>query len=155
MNYTKPPLLYAEQLKLLTGRGLIINDVISAELYLQHISYYRLSAYMIPFQGKKDVFNADTTFEKIVDLYVFDRELRLLVLDAIERIEIAVHKSSPPDINDLDYPRKFKIKINKIVVKGGNVKRKIIKELETIGITESTLFPEIEHQAAVVKQMYK
>ena len=90
MNYTKPPLLYAEQLRLLTGRGLIINDVISAELYLQHISYYRLSAYMIPFQGTKDVFNADTTFEKIVDLYVFDRELRLLVLDATERIEIAV-----------------------------------------------------------------
>lgn len=90
MKYTKPPLLYTDQMKLLTGRGLTITDVHAAELYLQHISYYRLSAYMLPFQARKDTFNARTRFEDIIDLYVFDRELRLLVLDAIERIEIAV-----------------------------------------------------------------
>jgi len=90
MKYSKPPLLYAEQLQLLANRGLMITDAVAAELYLHHISYYRLSAYMLPFQSVKDVFNTGTTFADIIDLYVFDRELRLLALDAIERIEVAV-----------------------------------------------------------------
>jgi abortive infection bacteriophage resistance protein len=35
-------------------------------------------------------FHQGTTFEDILNLYTFDRELRLLVLDAIERIEISI-----------------------------------------------------------------
>ena len=63
-------------------------------------------------------------------------------------------KSCPPDINHLEYVEDLTIKINKIRIKGGDIKRSIIKELETLGITQSTLFPEIEHQAAVVKKLY-
>lgn len=47
---------------------------------------------MLPFQIKGDTnhtFKTGTTFEQIKDLYVFDREFRLLIFDAIERIEIA------------------------------------------------------------------
>lgn len=44
----------------------------------------------MPFQVVKDKFNTHTTFEHLLDLYLFDRELRLLVFDAIERIEIAI-----------------------------------------------------------------
>ncbi len=38
----------------------------------------------------KDRFDEGTTFDQIVDLYSFDRELRLLVFDCIERIEVAI-----------------------------------------------------------------
>ncbi len=38
----------------------------------------------------RHTFNPGTKIEHVVDLYVFDRKLRLLVLDALERIEISV-----------------------------------------------------------------
>lgn len=77
-------------------RGLIINcdDI---DRYLNFISYYRLSAYTIPFQKpipigytKTHEFIHNITFDNILNLYVFDRELRLLILDAIDRVEIAI-----------------------------------------------------------------
>ena len=90
MKYTKPALPIANQIKLLESRNLIIADPKKAEQYLSDISYYRLSGYMYPF---KDLatgnFVGDVTFEEIIDLYLFDKELRLLVFDAIETIEIA------------------------------------------------------------------
>ena len=89
MKFTKPPLSYQQQIALLQSRGLLVPDATHAEHYLKHISYYRLSAYALPFQQVKDTFNKGTTFDDLLNLYVFDRELRLLVFDAIERIEIA------------------------------------------------------------------
>ncbi len=88
--YNKPPLSFAAQLQLLKNRGLTVNDDAKALNYLQQISYYRLSAYYLPYQQVKDTFNAGTTFSQIIDTYAFDRELRLLVFDCIERIEIAI-----------------------------------------------------------------
>lgn len=90
LTYKKKPLLYAQQIALYKSRGLTIDEEQKADRYLQEISYYRLSAYAIPFQKVKDVYDDDTTFQNILDLYLFDRELRLLVFDAIERIEIAI-----------------------------------------------------------------
>ena len=90
MKYTKPPLKISDQIKLLESRGLIIKDKIKAEKYLSNISYYRFSAYLYPFKDlATDKFAHRTTFEKVLDLYLFDRELRLLIFDGIERIEIA------------------------------------------------------------------
>lgn len=89
-TYKKKPLLYSDQIQLLKKRGLNFKDENRAERYLNEISYYRLSAYCLPFQKVKDCFDKDATFENILDLYLFDRELRLLVFDAIERIEIAI-----------------------------------------------------------------
>ena len=46
---------------------------------------------MVPFQVVDDhnhKFTPGITFDHVLDLYVFDRELRLLVFDAIERIEV-------------------------------------------------------------------
>ena len=74
-----------------------IGDHALAEHCLQHISYYRLSAYWLPFENPKGQagprFRPGTTFEDVMALYDFDRRLRLLVLDAIERIEVAVRGS--------------------------------------------------------------
>jgi abortive infection bacteriophage resistance protein len=91
-KYQKSPKTYQEQLNLIKRRGLIIPYEEKALRYLSTISYYRLSAYMIPFQFDKEkhLFKEGTTFEEILRIYIFDRKLRLLLFDAIERIEIAV-----------------------------------------------------------------
>ena len=89
LPYTKPPLSFDEQVDRLTGRGMTIGDRDRAREVLSHISYYRLSAYWYPFrEHPSDRFHAGTSFEQILAVYEFDRELRLLVLDAIERAEV-------------------------------------------------------------------
>lgn len=93
--YNKPPLTYAQQIDLLRSRGLIIPDESRTERHLSNIGYYRLSAYMYPYKQVKggiiqDNFIPDTTWDMVYDLYVFDRKLRLLVFDAIERLEVAI-----------------------------------------------------------------
>lgn len=88
--YNKAPLAFQHQLDLLKSRGLEVKDNDKALSYLQEISYYRLSAYFLPYQKVKDTFNLGVTFDQIIDTYSFDRELRLLVFDCIERIEIAI-----------------------------------------------------------------
>ena len=93
--FNKPPLTYEKQVELLISRGLIVTDRKRAERHLANISYYRLSAYMLPYKKKEngiiiDTFKEGTTWDDIYDLYVFDRKLRLLVFDAIERLEVAI-----------------------------------------------------------------
>lgn len=76
----------------LEERGLAIPDETKAARYLRHIGYYRLSPYTIPFQdrGAEHRFRAGAAFDDVLDLYVFDRALRLLVMDALERVEVSV-----------------------------------------------------------------
>jgi abortive infection bacteriophage resistance protein len=77
----------AQLVELLKSRGLFIAEEDRAERYLMSIGYYRLSAYFSPFQEPKDQFINGASFDDILDLYIFDRKLRLHVLDALERIE--------------------------------------------------------------------
>lgn len=93
MKYNKLPITIPEQVEKLKGRGLRFDNDIKAQYYLSNISYYRLRAYTYPFQDNSQddqPFNIDVTFEQIIELYVFDRKLRLLIFDAIEKIEIAL-----------------------------------------------------------------
>ena len=55
---------------------------------LQSINYYRLSAYFLPFKNSDDTFKVNTTFERIANIYNFDKELRILLFSIIEDIEI-------------------------------------------------------------------
>ncbi|SHF76399.1 Abortive infection bacteriophage resistance protein [Fodinibius roseus] len=92
MQFTKSPLSIADQVDLLKDRGLTIDDEERAHHYLSYISFYRLRAYTYPFQDNDDSdhpFTDDVSFNDILDYYIFDRRLRLIVFDAIERIEIA------------------------------------------------------------------
>jgi abortive infection bacteriophage resistance protein len=92
LDYDKPALSAQEIVGRLTGRGLQIPDTDRAERYLRHIGYYRLSPYSIPFQhGRPDhLYRDGMTLDHVLDLYVFDRALRLLIMDALERVEVAV-----------------------------------------------------------------
>lgn len=90
------PKLYSsprELVRLLKSRNLVITDEEKAVHYLSHIGYYRLSAYMYPLLSvpkEQHLFKQGSTFSKIMMLYRFDKKLRLLLFNEIEKIEIAV-----------------------------------------------------------------
>ncbi len=90
--FTKPATTHAQQIELLRARGLQIEDQHQAEHWLAHINYYRLSAYWQPFEADRLThrFIPGTRLQQVMDVYVFDRELRLLLLDAIERLEVSM-----------------------------------------------------------------
>jgi len=90
--FSKSPKTLEDQVSLLKARGMLIEETEQARFYLQHLNYYRLRAYWIFFEcdPKSHQFQAGTRFQDVLDLYIFDRELRLLILDAIERIEVSV-----------------------------------------------------------------
>jgi abortive infection bacteriophage resistance protein len=92
MKYTKPALTFEKQIELLQSRGLIIENKERAQRWLARVSYYRLSAYFAPFKTSSadESFRSGTKIDSICDLYNFDRKLRLILLDAIERIEVAI-----------------------------------------------------------------
>ncbi|MBO9728001.1 MAG: Abi family protein [Chitinophaga sp.] len=89
--YTKPSTSIEEQITLLTTRKLVIDDIPKAKYYLNHIGYYRLTGYWLHYQEDKvnHIFCDNTKFEQIIELYNFDRKLRLILFDAIERIEVS------------------------------------------------------------------
>jgi abortive infection bacteriophage resistance protein len=90
--YIKPPLSITDQLIQLQTRGMMFSNIPMAEHHLGHLNYYRLSAYWLPYESNhtQHQFHPGTQFDDVINAYIFDRELRLLILDAIERIEVSV-----------------------------------------------------------------
>ena len=86
----------AEQISLLKSRGMLVKDEQTAALYLNHISYFRLKGYWLDMQTDRDnrIFAPNTCFEDVIARYNFDRELRLILFNAIEFIEIALRTKS-------------------------------------------------------------
>ena len=89
LKYTKPPLTFKQQADQLLTRGLLADrdELISR---LKSVNYYRLSGYWYPFRNPDNTFQSGTTLTTVWRRYTFDRCFRLLLLDAIERVEIAV-----------------------------------------------------------------
>lgn len=90
--FDKRAISIQEQLDKLKSRGLIINPEDEADHYLSHISYYRLGEYWHSMQSDKEnhVFKPNSRFSDVMALYKFDRALRLLIFDVIEKIEISL-----------------------------------------------------------------
>lgn len=93
MHYNHPHLSFEEQADLLISRGLIADREILIQR-LQDVGYTRFSAYLHPFQdvrgtGRK-TFKPGSTLDAAWKLYLFDRKLRLVLMDAMERVEIAL-----------------------------------------------------------------
>lgn len=100
MRYTKPALTYEEQLKLLQDRGLVIPDRERALHWLLRKGYFRLSAYFLPFKvwdaathSYADNYIPGASFTDVIKLYKFDAHLRLLLIKAIDRVEVALRAS--------------------------------------------------------------
>lgn len=92
MQYRKGAVTIADQIAQLQSRGLIIPDVREAARQLSNISYYRLAGYWWPMQDDKvaHTFKPGSQLVTVLELYNFDRELRLLVFDVIERLEVSL-----------------------------------------------------------------
>ncbi len=91
-TFDKPAIDIGEQIALLKARGLQIQDETRARHFLEAVSFFRLTPYMRPFQLADDPqhgFRSDVGFRNLTRLYDFDRRLRLLVMDAVERVEVA------------------------------------------------------------------
>lgn len=105
----KPFASIADQVTILAERGLILDRGIAAH-WLQAVGYYRLSGYWYPYRQfdprvpnkRGDQFAPGTTFNEVARLYEFDRKLRTLIHDGIERIEIALRSHVSYVIGEAD-----------------------------------------------------
>ncbi|MBF4506521.1 Abi family protein [Flavobacterium sp. JLP] len=90
--FTKKAFTLEEQVAQLQSRGLQIKHPRIAEKYLINISYYRLGEYWYVMQSDKEnhIFKPNSNFMDVIALYNFDAELRLLLFDVIEKIEISL-----------------------------------------------------------------
>lgn len=89
MRFIKPALTLEQQVAHLQAHGML-GDPATMRRRLESVNYYWLSAYWHTFRkGASEAFLPGTDFEVVWARYVFDRELRLLVMDAIERFEVA------------------------------------------------------------------
>jgi abortive infection bacteriophage resistance protein len=81
MRFSKPPTTFNEQVALFKSRGMEIVDTERAKRYLSHLNYYRLAAYWLPYEQDHPThrFKPDTSFNTVLDHYIIDRKLRLLV----------------------------------------------------------------------------
>ena len=111
-----------EQIKILQSRSMMITDLSKAADQLRRIGYYRLSGYSYsfrkmnknyPFKNKEaqkttkqrrrvDQFVPNTRLSEVVDIYVFDKQLKILCCDAIERIEVAIRVDVAYELGQLD-----------------------------------------------------
>ncbi len=112
-RYDKQPTTLDEQIVLLRERNVSIENEADARVVLKNVSYYRLSAYFYPFREKNNSnkYIDKCTFSVVWSYYLFDRQLRCLLIDAIERVEIATkclitnhfaHKYGVFGYNDID-----------------------------------------------------
>ena len=96
IQYTKTYSSPSQLVTLLQSRGLHVENMVRTENYLRHIGYYRFSAYLYPLLATpkgNHVFKPGTAFNQALDMYRFDRHLRLLIFNEIEKIEIAVRSA--------------------------------------------------------------
>ena len=95
-HFTKHYTTEADLVALLESRGLVISDEAKAVRYLESIGYYRLSAYMYPFlkvPKESHQYKEGSTFLQVLNLYRFDKKLRMLLLNEIEKVEIAIRRA--------------------------------------------------------------
>ncbi|WP_085875556.1 Abi family protein [Peptoniphilus vaginalis] len=82
------PIDVSKQIENLISLGLQIKNKNYAESALNRVSYYRLiKAYSITLKENGEYIEG-TTFENIVDLYLFDMEFRHILFSLIEHIEV-------------------------------------------------------------------
>lgn len=78
-----------EQIEILEKRGLNIDEKDKLKCYLMELNYYRLSGYSLALR-KNDEFYPDTTFDNILQVYHFDKELKIKLMAFLEDIEISL-----------------------------------------------------------------
>lgn len=92
MVYNKPAITINNQLRQLKARGLSVPSHADAKHYLRQVGYYRLAGYWWTMQHdpQRHLFRRGSSFSEVIERYNFDRELRLICLNMIERIEVGL-----------------------------------------------------------------
>lgn len=109
MAQSKPFKTYAEQVELLRSRGMIIEDTDKAIKTLERLNYYCLSGYWHPMRR----FNSDTnsaldefvkgaSFELVIKLYEFDKELRHIVFTELGSVETVMRSKLGYELGKVD-----------------------------------------------------
>ena len=95
MKYNKKPITITEQISQLKSRGLNIDDEDFAIKTLSIISYFRFANYLRPYEADKTnhIFKPGKLFSNAVSLYYFDKELRSILFNAMQTVEIALRTS--------------------------------------------------------------
>ena len=89
------PLSVAEQVDFLLRSGITIQNRDEAERILSHVSFHRLRGYWEPLYARPESGAAvsgheGVTFADIMERYNFDHDLRKLMMDAFDHIEISL-----------------------------------------------------------------
>ncbi|MBR3855661.1 MAG: Abi family protein, partial [Bacteroidaceae bacterium] len=85
------PRTIEEQVSLLRAKGMEFEDLNEAKTLLSRISYFRLKYFWTDLidESSDGDFLPDTSFDMVMKRYNFDHNLRLVLFDAIEMIEVA------------------------------------------------------------------
>lgn len=89
MSRVKEAITFDEQIQKLKSRGMIIEDELIAKHVLSNINYYRFTAYLLEYKNADDTYKRGITFNHIHNIYLFDKDLIILILDIIGVIEVS------------------------------------------------------------------
>jgi abortive infection bacteriophage resistance protein len=92
MKCEKEPFSCEKHIEILQNRGLEVTDTERAIKYLNSVGYFRLTGYMYHLQENdgSHQFKGKVTFDDIINLYQFDKKLRVIINEYLERIEVAM-----------------------------------------------------------------
>ena len=90
MILVKKPFVYEEMIEKMRSKGCVIDDETYCKKILEEIGYYKLSAYFTPFKNEDGIFIDNVTFNKIYQVYEFDRKLRYLLFGCLEAVEVSL-----------------------------------------------------------------
>lgn len=83
------PLSVEQQIENLKRLNLFIEDEVAAIKFLNNVSYYRfIKAYSLGLKPKNGNYYDGVTFDQLVELYLFNSDLRQLLFPLIECVEI-------------------------------------------------------------------
>ena len=82
----KRPTTIEEQIKILGGRKLVIEDVEFAQNVLLSVNYYNFTGYLHTYKNADDNYE-NISFNQAYRIYLCDRRIRSTILYAIESIE--------------------------------------------------------------------
>ncbi len=145
MRRAETPMNADERINSLIRLGMCVPDRESARHFLRHIGAGVLREYWSSFQGRGGGrFCEGADFGRVVDLYVFDRKLRLLVMDAAGRVEISVRAQMP-------FRSEVKTSMGKLSRRYSGIKSHSLRQqiANAYGTDEKILAPFLHHLTEV------
>ena len=90
MTQLKAPTTYEQQLDILRGRNVLVDNSEKCLSVLESVNYYRFVAYFLPFKQSDGNYRDGTNFQTVYRIYEFDRKLRGILFAALEEVEIFI-----------------------------------------------------------------